>query len=173
LAPRALTLQLAIAGAWRSSAAAALQIGAELQRAGVATVSHSYSEAVFWGPKDAGGILEGGKFDVALTSWSPGIDPDRSYLFDCDALPPGGGNAGAYCNPAFDRAEARGMTTYEQSARVAAYRDAHRLLIEDVPVVPIGFERSAYAVSARFANFKPNVLGRDYWNAWEWRLSSP
>jgi hypothetical protein len=40
-----------------------------------------------------------------------------------------------------------------------------------VPIVPIGFERSAYAVSARFEGFKPNVLGRDYWNAWEWRLN--
>jgi ABC-type transport system substrate-binding protein len=50
---------------------------------------------------------------------------------------------------------------------------AHALLIRDLPIVPLGFEVSAYAVSRRFENFKPNVLGRDYWNAWEWRTKSP
>ncbi len=166
-----LNVQLAIAGQWRSSSAAALQIAAELQRAGVATTTQSYSAAVFWGPKDAGGILESGRFDVALTSWSPGIDPDRSYLLGCDALPPGGGNAGAYCSQAFDKAEALGMRTYVPAGRIAAYRAAHRVLILDVPILPLGFERSAYAVSSRLQAFKPNVLGRDYWNAWEWRVS--
>ena len=171
LAPLGLDLQLAIAGQWRSSSAAALQLAAQLQQAGVATTIRSYSAAVFWGPADAGGILESGRFDVALTSWSPGIDPDRSYLFGCAALPPAGGNAGAYCSRPFDSAEARGMTNYAPAARIAAYRQAHRILAEDVAIVPLGFERSAYAVSARLREFKPNVLGRDYWNAWEWRLS--
>ena len=41
------------------------------------------------------------------------------------------------------------------------------------PIVPLGFEVSAYAVARRFENFKPNVIGRDYWNAWEWKVSSP
>ena len=171
LAPLALKLEFAIAGQWRSSSSAALQLAAQLERAGVTATLHSYSESVFWGAADAGGILDAGRFDVALTSWSPGVDPDRSYLFGCAAVPPRGGNAGAYCSPAFDRAEADGMSSYTPARRTAAYRRAHGILVRDVPVVPIGFERSAYAVSARFEGFKPNVLGRDYWNAWEWRLS--
>ena len=77
-----------------------------------------------------------------------------------------------YCDPAFDRAQARGAATYDPAQRAAAYRAAGAILARDLPVVPIGFERNAYAVSARFANFKPNVLGRDYWNAWEWELRS-
>jgi ABC-type transport system substrate-binding protein len=113
LAGAHLDLDFAIAGAWRSSSAAAALIADDLERVGVAVTIKSYATATFWGPKSAGGILERGRFDVALTSWSPGIDPDRSYLFDCDAVPPAGGNAGGYCDRAFDEAEARGMRSYE------------------------------------------------------------
>jgi peptide/nickel transport system substrate-binding protein len=172
LGPKHLNLELAIAGKWRSSASAAVQIAGQLAAAGVATTIHSYSEGQFWGPKSAGGVLESGAFDLSLTSWSPSLDPDRSYLFGCAALPPGGGNAGGYCDPAFDAAEAAGAATYDPAARTAAYRRAHAILVRDLPVVPLGFERSAYVVARRFLNFKPNVLGRDYWNAWEWRLGS-
>jgi peptide/nickel transport system substrate-binding protein len=164
------TLELAIAGGWRSSSAAALQIVAGLAAAGATATIHSYGSAVFWGPPEAGGILDRGLFDVALTSWSPSLDPDRSYLFGCAALPPAGGNAGGYCDSSFDAAERRGAATYEPAARAAAYRDAHAVLIRDLPIVPLGLEVSAYAISPRFAGFKPNVLGRDYWNAWEWRV---
>lgn len=166
-------LEIAIAGQWRSSSAAGVQLASDLQAAGVAATLHSYSTSIFWGPPDAGGILDLGRFDLALTSWSPSLDPDRSYLFGCSALPPAGGNAGAYCDRAFDEAERRGAETYDVPARIAAYREAHAILVRDLPIVPLGFEVSAYAVSRRFAGFKPNVLGRDYWNAWEWRATSP
>jgi len=167
LGPRGLKLDLAIAGTWRSSAAAAVQLQAQLARAGVAATIASYAPGTFWGAQSDGGILEGGRFDIALTSWSPALDPDRSYLFGCAALPPGGGNAGAYCSRAFDAAEAAGATNYDDAARIAAYRKAHEILARDVAVVPLGFERSAYALSRRLRGFAPNVLGRDFWNAWE------
>ncbi len=166
-------IDLAIAGTWRSSSEAALVIASDLNAAGATATIRSYQPSVFWAPLASGGILESGRFGVALTSWSPGLDPDRSYLFDCAARPPAGGNAGWYCDRAFDAAERRGGVTYERGARAAAYRTAHGLLVRDLPIVPLGFEISAYAVSRRFANFKPNVLGRDFWNAWEWRVTSP
>ena len=161
-------LEFAIAGQWRSSASAAVQIASQLAAVGVRAHLHSYSTSAFWGAKSAGGVLENGRFDLALTSWSPSLDPDRSYLFGCAAAPPTGGNAGGYCNRAFDAAQERGMRTYDPVARTAAYRAAHAILARDLPIVPIGFERSAYVVSSRVRNFRPNVLGRDYWNAWEW-----
>jgi peptide/nickel transport system substrate-binding protein len=165
-------LDFAIAGAWRSSSAAGVAIAGALARAGVTATLHSYTTSAFWGPASAGGIIDSGRFDLALTSWSPSLDPDRSYLFGCAARPPAGGNAGAYCDPAFDAAERAGAAAYEPGPRAAAYRTAHALLIRDLPIVPLGFEVTAYAISPRFRNFKPNELGRDYWNAWEWRVDS-
>ena len=168
LAPLHLTLDLAIAGAWRQSAGAAVQIADDLRRAGVTANVRSYTEATFWGAKDAGGVLEGARYDVALTSWSPTLDPDRSYLFGCAAVPPGGGNSMGWCSPAYDRAEAAGAAVYERARRAVSYRAAGDVLAAEVPVLPLGLERSVYAVAPRLHGFRPNPLGRDFWNAWEW-----
>ncbi len=168
LAPLHLTLDLAIAGAWRQSASAAVQIADDLRRAGVTANVRSYTEATFWGARDAGGILEGGRYDLALTSWSPTLDPDRSYLFGCAAGPPGGGNSMGWCSPAYDREEAAGAAVYERARRAPHYRAAGDVLAAEVPVIPLGLERSVYAVAPRLHGFRPNPLGRDFWNAWEW-----
>ena len=170
LRPLHLSLDLAIAGDWRRSADAAVQIVDDLRRAGVTVAIRSFSEATFWGAKDAGGILEGGRYDLALTSWSPALDPDRSYLFGCAATPPGGGNSMGWCSRAYDRDEAAGASTYDPARRAAAYRAAGNVLVDDVPVIPLGLERSVYAVSPRLRGFRPNPLGRDFWNAWEWSV---
>jgi peptide/nickel transport system substrate-binding protein len=160
-------LDFAIAGHWRNSAAAAVQIAAYLSRAGIGVRIHSYTEGTFWGPKDAGGILEGARYDMALTSWSPALDPDRSYLFGCGATPPGGGNSMFFCDARYDRDEALGARAYDPAVRAPYYRDAGSRLIAVLPVIPLGFERRTYAINRHLHGFRPNPLGRDYWNAWE------
>ncbi len=164
-APRA--LDFAIASDWRNSAGAAVAIAAELTNAGFLPTIRGYSEAAFWGAKEAGGILENGRYDLALTSWSPGLDPDRSYLFGCAATPPGGGNSMYFCDRAYDRDERLGARTYDPLVRAAFYRDAGNRLVAALPMLPLGFERRTYAVNVRLLGFRPNVLGRDFWNAWQ------
>ncbi|GAC1408147.1 MAG: hypothetical protein NVSMB64_15940 [Candidatus Velthaea sp.] len=162
-----LILNFAIAGHWRNSARAAVQIAADLARAGIDAQIHSYTEATFWGAKESGGILEGARYDIALTAWSPALDPDRSYLFGCAATPPGGGNSMFFCDPQYDRAEAAGARAYDPRERARYYRRAGDRIVELLPVVPLGFERRTYAVNKRVRGFRPNALGRDFWNAWE------
>jgi ABC-type transport system substrate-binding protein len=163
---RGISIDLAIADGWRNSANVAVQIAAQLEAVGVTVHIHSYTEAEFWGPKDRGGILESARYDLALTSWSPALDPDRSYLFGCNATPPGGGNSMFFCDRAYDADESGGAREYDPSRRAPYYRDAGSRLITEIPIVPLGFERRAYVVS-RLSGFKPNPLGRDYWNAWQ------
>ena len=160
-------LDLAIAGDWRNSASAAVQIAANLSAVGVDAHIRSYTEAQFWGPQDRGGILEGARYDLALTSWSPTLDPDRSYLFGCRATPPGGGNSMFFCDPAYDADELAGAQHHDPAERAPYYRDAGSRLIAEIPVLPLGFERRTYVVSRAMAGFRPNPLGRDYWNAWQ------
>ena len=167
LRPRHLTIELAIASAWRNSASAAVQIASQLEAAGVTVNIRSYTEAEFWGPKDRGGVLESAHYDLALTSWSPALDPDRSYLFGCAATPPGGGNSMFFCDPAYDRNESRGAREYDPSVRAPFYRKAGEILIDQLPVLPLGFERRTYIVAKALTSFRPTPLGRDYWNAWQ------
>lgn len=163
-------LDLAIASEWRNSAGAAVQIAADLAAAGVRVHVRPFGEAQFWGPKEAGGILESGRYDLALTSWSPALDPDRSYLFGCAAMPPGGGNSMFFCDRAYDADETAGSLRYDPRERAPFYRAADDRLAAGLPMLPLGFERRTYAVSTRLEGFKPNPLGRDLWNAWEFRL---
>jgi len=163
-------VNFAIASAWRDSQTAAVQIAADLAVAGIDAQIHGYTEAQFWGAKESGGILEGARYDLALTSWSPALDPDRSYLFGCAATPPGGGNSMFYCNSAYDRDERLGAARYDPAQRAPFYRDAGAILVRDLPVIPLGFERITYAVSPRLAGFRPNALGRNFWNAWQLRV---
>jgi len=162
-----ISVDLAIAAAWRNSASAAVQIASQLQAAGVTVHIRSYTEDEFWGPKDRGGILESARYDLALTSWSPALDPDRSYLFGCAATPPGGGNSMFFCDRAYDRDEAAGKSEYDPRERAQYYRDAGNRLIAELPIIPLGFERRTYIVAQSLSGFRPNPLGRDYWNAWE------
>jgi peptide/nickel transport system substrate-binding protein len=164
-----ISVDLAIANGWRNSANAAIQIASQLEAAGVSVRIRSYTEAEFWGPKDRGGILESAHYDLALTSWSPALDPDRSYLFACGAVPPGGGNSMFFCNASYDAEEAAGARQYELARRVESYRHAGERLIEDLPVIPLGFERRTYILAGTLGEFDPNSLGRDYWNAWQLR----
>src|SRR5262249_38816006 len=136
----------------------------------VNAVIHSYTEPTFWGPRDAGGILESGRYDLALTSWSPTLDPERGYLFGCAAIPPAGGNSMGWCDRRYDDAELHGASVYEPARRAPFYRLAGTLLASAVPVLPLGMERSVYAVAGRLQGFRPGPLGRDLWNAWEWEL---
>ncbi len=167
LRPKHITVDLAIASAWRNSASAAVQIASQLEAAGVTVHTRSYTEAEFWGPKDRGGVLESAHYDLALTSWSPALDPDRSYLFGCAATPPGGGNSMFFCNAAYDRNEAHGARNYDPATRAPYYRNAGSILVDKLPVLPLGFERRTYVITRALTGFKPNPLGRDYWNAWE------
>jgi len=167
LGPLHATIELAIAGDWRNSSSAAVQIASNLAAAGLTASIHSYTEAQFWGPRESGGILESGKYDLALSSWSPALDPDRSYLFGCAAVPPGGGNSMFYCDRAYDADEAHGAAVYDETARAPFYVSAGNRLIAAMPVLPLGFERRTYVVARSLAGFRPNPLGRDYWNAWQ------
>ena len=164
---RQIALDFAIAAHWRNSANAAVAIAADLAAVGITATIHSYSEGTFWGPKDAGGILESARYELALTSWSPAQDPDRSYLFGCAAVPPGGGNSMFFCDPQYDRDEKLGAQTYEPAERAPFYRAAGDRLIAALPIIPLGFERRTYAVNRRLTGFRPNALGREFWNAWE------
>ena len=71
-----------------------------------------------------------------------------------------------FCNAAYDRDEARGAREYDPSLRAPFYRDAEKILIDQLPVLPLGFERRTYVVANSLTGFRPNPLGRDYWNAW-------
>ncbi len=75
----------------------------------------------------SGGILNGGKFDLAMYAWVSGSDPDDSSQWTCGMIPPAGNNVTRYCSPEMEAAQRLALSTFDQAtsqARIRADRAA-------------------------------------------------
>ncbi len=112
-----------------------IQIQAELRTAGIDATIKTYALPTYFAPADAGGVLKGGKFDLAAFSWLSGIDLDDSALFTCAQRAPAGNNGARYCSPAMEAAQRAALSTYDDTARRRVYARIEDLLVRDVPAV--------------------------------------
>lgn len=88
-----------------------------------------------------------GEHDMLLLSWG-WSDPDVLYLFlSSDRLETS--NRVHYSNPDFDALLVQGQQTLDQEARMQVYYDAQRILLEDLPWVPLYMPIVKIAVAAR------------------------
>lgn len=112
-----------------------IQVQAELRTVGIEAEIKTYALPTYFAPADAGGILKGGRFDLAAFGWVSGIDLDDSALFTCGQRAPAGNNDARYCSPAMETAQRAALATYDDAARRAAYARIEELLVRDVPQV--------------------------------------
>lgn len=142
----------------------------EWKQLGVDVTIKNYPSGLLYATQGGGGIETNGKFDVAVEEWANGTDPDDSLLFLCSRQPPNGWNIYHFCDADFDAAEARASSTYDRTARKAAYAEAQRILDERLPILVIWFVRRVDAYNTDFRNYKPAHAVTPFWNAWEWDI---
>ncbi len=147
----------------------AVQVQAQLHRVGINAQIKVFPGAQLYAPAGEGGILQLGRFDIALDGWFAGIDPDDSSQFMCKNVPPGGYNYSRYCSPEMDAAQTMALTHYDQATRKQAYAKIQALLARDVPQIYINWLRQEQPVSVDFKNFTPNPVVEN-WNAWQWSI---
>ncbi len=140
------------------------------QQIGVQGDVKNYATPLFFASLQAGGILQGGKFDTGFYSWINGIDPDDSTLFMCDQMPPNGQNSYHFCNQDLDAAQRIAMTEYNQDQRKAAYDKIQDILADQVPLIIVWFVRRQDVVNSDLRNYKPAHAVTTFWNTWEWEL---
>lgn len=88
-----------------------------------------------------------GEHDMLLLSWG-WSDPDVLYLFlSTDRLETS--NRVHYSNPDFDALLVKGQQTLDQEARMQVYYDAQKILLEDLPWVPLYMPIIKTAVAKR------------------------
>ena len=126
-----------------------------------------FDYATLYAAAQSGGILNGGKFDLAMYSWVSGSDPDDSSQWTCAMIPPAGNNVSRYCSPAMDAAERLALSTFDRSVRKRAYAQIQSLLLRDAPAAFIYYQALRYAHTAQLQNFMPNGISEG-WNAQEW-----
>src|SRR5581483_11182804 len=100
---------------------------------GVDVELKGFDYATLYAAAQSGGVLNGGKFDLAMYSWVSGSDPDDSSQWMCSMIPPAGNNVSRYCSPAMDAAQRLALSTFDRSVRKRAYSRIESLLLRDAP----------------------------------------
>ena len=147
---------------------AALQIQAMLRTIGVETQIKFFDGGTYFAPAPLG-ILQGGKFDMALYGWYAGADPDNSGLFTCANRPPAGFNYTRYCAPAMEAAQRAALTHYDLPTRKKAYAQIEEALATDAPQIFFFWRRQAQATNPDFKGFDPNPV-TESWNSYQWSI---
>ena len=162
-----LSLQLVYGQGNSTSRNIAAQVQQMLRKVGVEMQGKSYDYATLYAAAQSGGILNGGKFDLALYSWVSGSDPDNSSQWQCAAVPPAGNNITRYCSPEMEAAQHRALSTFDRDLRTKAYHTIESLLIRDAPAAFMYYRSLVYARTPELHNFTPNGTSEG-WNAYEW-----
>ncbi|MEO6913605.1 MAG: peptide ABC transporter substrate-binding protein [Candidatus Baltobacteraceae bacterium] len=146
-----------------------VQIQAMLKLVGIDVQIKTFDAATLFAPAGEGGILQLGKFDLGLSGWFAGIDPDDSSNYVSTNIPPGGYNYTRYSSKAMDAAQTTALENYDQPTRKIAYAKIEELLAEDVPQIFFWWDRQAQAVNPDFQGFDPNPV-TESWNAYQWSI---
>ncbi len=126
-----------------------------------------FDYATLYAAAQNGGILNAGKFDLAMYAWISGSDPDDSSQWTCAAVPPAGNNVSRYCAAEMDAAQKLALSTFDRSIRTKAYARIQALLLRDAPAAFLYYQALRYAHVAGLQNFTPNGISEG-WNAQEW-----
>lgn len=162
-----LALSIAITAGLAEDVAAAVVLQRDWRALGVDVTIKPYVSSLYFAPFAAGGIVQTGKYDVAIYVWFSGIDPDDSTLFMCDQFPPAGQNTYRFCNPALDAAERRALASYDPIVRKGAYDAIQSILVDRLPFLNEWFVRRVNVYNEDLRNFRPAHAGVEIWNPWE------
>ena len=94
-----------------------------------------------------------GDFESLVIQWSGRIDVDANlYNFNACGMALNGGN---YCNKALDAALDEGRSATDMPTRMAAYRRAAAIYLEDRPYIYLWHPTLVWAMPARLKGFRP------------------
>jgi len=127
----------------------------------------SYDFAVLYAAAQNGGILNTGKFDLAMYAWISGGDPDDASQWTCAAIPPNGNNVSRYCSPQMDALQRQALSTFDRAARKAVYAKIQRLLLADAPAAFLYYAPERFVRTPQLLGFTPNGISAG-WNAQDW-----
>jgi len=116
----------------------ARMIAEQLRAVGIAARVTPYEWATFF--RD----IRRGNFQIYTLSWVGVTEPDIFYEVCHSAqLPPGGLNRGRYANSRVDELVALGRFTMDEEKRREAYGEVQRILLSDLPFVPLWYEKNS------------------------------
>jgi ABC-type transport system substrate-binding protein len=146
-----------------------VQMQALLTPLGIDLRLHPQLSSIIYASYAQNGTLERGRYDLALNTWTSGIDPDDSSQFTCTNIPPSGVNPSYLCDHAMDAAQDKALETYDRPGRIAAYARVQQLLERDVPQDFLWWPKEIEAINPDLHGFDPNPVVQT-WDAWKWSI---
>jgi peptide/nickel transport system substrate-binding protein len=146
-----------------------VQIQAALRDVGVEIEPKPFLGSLLFASYGAGGILQTGKFDLDLSGWVAGVDPDDSSQFMCKFIPPAGNNYTRECSKEMDAAQNEALGSFDRAKRKAAYSKIQRILAGDMPQNFFWWPRQIQSINPDFKGFSPNPV-TESWNAHLWDI---
>ncbi len=131
---------------------------AQLRAVGIELASRTYTHSLLFAPAAQGGIIAGGKFDMALYSSTLTTVPDFASNFDCAQVPPHGENFTHWCDPRLHPLLLSMREAYDTATIEHAYTGINRLFIDDVASIQLFVWRGGYAMSDRLRGYHPNAV---------------
>jgi oligopeptide transport system substrate-binding protein len=96
--------------------------------------------------------------DAFRTSWQmdyPALEDFLAPIFAVGA----GSNDAHYNNPSFDALLKQGDKTTTQAGAIKSYQDAEKLLVTDMPVIPLWYANTTGGFSENVTNVQFDIFG--------------
>lgn len=137
-----------------SPLAAAVQ--RQLASVGMRMTIKSFPPALF---NALGGPIRSGRFNLSAQGWVGGSDPEQSVVFSCGQIGSNGNNVQRFCDSRFEAAFRDQAVTPDERSRARDFLTMQRIVYDQLPVVPLYYERWFDVVNPRATGFARNMLG--------------
>jgi ABC-type transport system substrate-binding protein len=138
---------------------------------GVALTIKNAPGPILFAPAGAGGLLYGGKTQIALFAWdnlTP--DPDDESTLGPNRLPPLGQNVSFFRDARIGRDQQAALGSYDAGFRRTKYLDVQRILLAQVPEYTLDWLPEIDAANVDLRGVRPVPVGSDFWNVATWRF---
>ena len=153
---RALAVDVAFEAPNAVSRAAATVIQEYLSHIGVEAAVRGYPTNVFYDVPN--GVYYGGRFNLALTGFYGGMDPEQSEFWTCDRVAPHGPNTPRFCDRAYDALFHKQSLLTDRNARTAIFDQMQRIVAQSAIFVPLVYRGDYSAVNPAVRGWDPNML---------------
>jgi peptide/nickel transport system substrate-binding protein len=123
---------------------------------GVSIERKNYDPNLLFASFQTGGIIQTGKFDVAIFAWYPSATNDLSNIYGCAQIPPAGQNDLRWCNKRADAAMADFLVTFDKARQTRDQFILQEEMLEDTPQITQSIYEDLFAVNTDLTGFHPN-----------------
>jgi len=146
------------------------QVQAYWRAVGALAEVKNYPTPLFF-DNTAAGVLQGGKYDVAVFAWGGAADIDQSSIYSGKNFAPHGQNALFWNNPVATAAMEDANETVDRKRRIADYATVQHEFSNDDPSIILWFRRDLEVYSSALQGFSSTpVITTPFWNQWAYRF---